>query len=257
MGLLDRLLPRTDPAAEQRYRALLEEATQGQPSALAELRALSAAGGVPERHRRKLNVTAVRDMADRVLADEVMTIEEERMFLNLVEGLGFQQEDLEGSTFRDGLMKQVVLARANDGRLPVAESSQLISQRDEVVHGELSAALVKEVAVREYRGGGAGVSFRIAKGVRLHSGQTRGRSVVVGSEMQTVDKGVLAITNQRAVFIGSRKTVESKYAKFIALQVYTDAISIGVSNRQNASVFRVQDGPFTAALINAAAQQSL
>jgi hypothetical protein len=36
--------------------------------------------------------------------------------------------------------------------------------------------------------------------------------------------------------------------------VYTDAISIGVSNRQNASMFRVEDGPFVAAIINAAAQ---
>jgi hypothetical protein len=43
----------------------------------------------------------------------------------------------------------------------------------------------------------------------------------------------------------------------VGLQVYSDGIWIGVSNRQNASTFRVEDGPFVAAIINAAAQSQV
>ena len=56
---------------------------------------------------------------------------------------------------------------------------------------------------------------------------------------------------------GAQKTVECRHDKLVGLQVYSDAISINVSNRQNASMFRVEDGPFVAAMINAAVQAKL
>lgn len=254
MGLLDRF-QRSDPAAEQEYEALLTQATAGQTAVLPQLAQLASMGQVAERKRRKLNTAAVMQMADAALADEVMTEQEEDTLLEVIEGLGFTQAELESGF--GGLMKKLILARANDGRLPVDPNPRLMAQRGEVVHGELPAHLVKEVAVREFRGGGGGVSVRIAKGVRVHSGGMRGRSVVVGTQLQTVDEGWLSITNQRVVFIGNKKNVEFKYTKLVGVQVYTDAITLGVSNRQNASTLRVEDGPYTAALINAAAQQAL
>lgn len=254
MGFLDRFA-RSDPEAERDYQGLLASAIAGQTAVLPQLAQLAATGSISDRHRQKLNTDAVAQMADRVLADEVMTEAEEDSFLEVVEALGFSQADLNNG-FND-VMKRLVLARANDGRLPVTDNSQLISQPGEVVHGELPAALLKEVALREFRAGTSGVSVRIAKGVRVHAGGIRGRSVVVGTEMQTVDTGVLAISSKRVVFIGPRKTIESKYAKLVGVQVYTDAVAISVSNRQNASLFRVEDGPYAAALINAAAQQAL
>jgi hypothetical protein len=45
---------------------------------------------------------------------------------------------------------------------------------DETVYLETFALLMKEVAIREYRGGYGGVSSRIAKGVRYSPGRTRG-----------------------------------------------------------------------------------
>jgi len=62
---------------------------------------------------------------------------------------------------------------------------------------------------------------------------------------------------RRTLFAGAQKTVECRHDKLVGLQVYSDAISINVSNRQNASMFRVEDGPFVAAMINAAVQAKL
>jgi hypothetical protein len=254
MGLLDRFTHR-DAEAEARYKALLNTAISGNTAVLPELASIAAEGQVSERQRRNWNTVAVSQMADRVLADEVMTVLEEDDLLEVAEGLGFTQADL-NTTFT-GLMKRLVLARANDGRLPVMDGPQLMAQADEIVHGELPAALMKQVALREFRGGSAGFSFRVAKGVRFRTGSFRGHSVVVGTQLKTVDTGVLSITNKRVVFLGAQKTVESKYSKLVGVQVYSDAVSLSVSNRQNASLFTVEDGPYIAAIINAAAQQDL
>jgi hypothetical protein len=191
-------------------------------------------------------------VAQRALADERLTVDEEQQFIRVAQGLGFTDDQLQ-TEFRDE-MKLLVVARANDGRLPIVADPQVMVAPGEAVHVELAAALTKQVVQREFRGGGAGVSFRVAKGVSLRTGAMRGQSVVVGTSIENVDDGVLAVTSQRTLFLGSRKTVECKHSKLVGLHVYSNAISIGVSNRQNASMFRVEDGPFVAAMINAAAQ---
>jgi hypothetical protein len=76
---------------------------------------------------------------------------------------------------------------------------------DETVYLETFALLMKEVAIREYRGGYGGVSFRIAKGVRYSTGRTRGRSVVVGTELQEAHRGILAVTSKRVPSSVARK----------------------------------------------------
>jgi hypothetical protein len=118
---------------------------------------------------------------------------------------------------------------------------------------------MKEVATREFRGGGQGVSFRIAKGVRYRVGGFRGRSVVVGSELQVQDTGSLSVTSGRVVFLGQKKTIEFLYAKLVGLDVFDDGLRFQVSNRQTVSLIRVHAGlgPVIAATINAAMQRTL
>ena len=98
------------------------------------------------------------------------------------------------------------IAAANAGRLPEIEPQHLISKKGEVTHIELNATLQKEVTLlahREYKGGGAGVSVRVAKGVRVRTGGGRGvgYTVIDGTQMQTEDEGILAVSSQRLVFL--------------------------------------------------------
>jgi hypothetical protein len=71
--------------------------------------------------------------------------------------------------------------------------------RDEIVHLEVEAALTKEVVHREFSGGSAGVSVRVAKGVSVRTGSLRGRAAVVGTSIENVDQGILAVTSQRTL----------------------------------------------------------
>ena len=92
-----------------------------------------------------------------------------------------------------------------------------MEKRGEIVHLETPAALMHEVAVREWRGGSQGVSFRVAKGVRYHVGSTRGHLVTVGTQLQNADTGVLSVTNRGAAFLGRRKTVDMPYTKLMGM----------------------------------------
>jgi hypothetical protein len=245
-------------AAREQHAQLLRQIAMAEGNAsslLSQLPALVQAAELSGRKARELNATTLRAIAQRVLEDEKLTSDEEQQFIEVAQGLGFTEEQLQ-TEFRDE-MKLLVVARANDGRLPVIAQPHVMVAPNELVHLELPAALTKEVVRREYRGGSSGVSFPIAPGVRFRTGGARGRSVVVGTAIENADHGILAVTSKRTLFSGSRKTIECKHSKLVGLQVYTDGIGIGVSNRQNASVFRVEDGPFVAAMINAAAQSQI
>jgi hypothetical protein len=117
-----------------------------------------------------------------------------------------------------------------------------MTKKNEVVHLETAAALMKEVVLREWRSGSSGVSFRVAPGARYRVGNTRGRSVVVGTEVHVEDTGVLCVTSHRAAYMGSRKTMEFPYAKLMGIEVFSDGISIRSSNRQKTPLSSLRKG---------------
>jgi hypothetical protein len=132
----------------------------------------------------------------------------------------------------------------------------LLLKRGEVAYANESASLLKEVAQREFRGGSQGVSVPLGGGVRYRVGAMRGQMVTIGTQWQTADTRILTVTNQRVVYHGGRKTLEFAFAKLVALKAYSDAIDLGVTNRQSTSSFRVDDPEFVAGMILAAVTAS-
>jgi hypothetical protein len=172
--------------------------------------------------------------------------------LNWAQTQGITQEDW-GKKFRD-LLDRMLIASINNGRLPdVTAHCRVALKSSEIAHYLESASLMKEIAQRELRGGGSGVSFRIAKGVTFRTGAFRARSVVIGTSWAEADRGTFTITSLRSVFSGQRKTLELPHAKLVNLNVYSDGISFNMSNRQTVPLFRVHNGQVVGAIINAAA----
>jgi hypothetical protein len=194
-----------------------------------------------------------RQYAETVLADDHLTVQEELSFSELGEALGVDTAAL-NERYRDILLR-LVIARANDGRLSEIEAPQLIRKGDEAVYLESAAALMKEVAIREYQGGYGGYSFRIAKGVRYTTGRTRGRSVVVGTELQIADTGILTVSSTRLVYLGSKKSIEFPFAKLLSFEVFNDGIRLHSSNRQTTPLFKLESGDVVAATLNQAMQR--
>jgi hypothetical protein len=208
---------------------------------------------LPDKERRQLTATAFRAYAENVLADDHVSDEEEEAFGEVAGALDVSQTEL-ATTFSD-VLNRLVIAKANDGRLGAIDEPHIMTKKGEVVHLETSAALMKEVAMREWQGGMSGVSFRIAKGVSYRTGAIRGKSVVVGTELQVADSGLLAVTSQRIAYMGN-KTIEMRYDKLMNLDVFSDGVRVHVSNRQNAPLFKVDPGvgEVIAATVNAAMQ---
>jgi hypothetical protein len=200
-------------------------------------------------------VAAYRTFIDQALGDEILTAEEEQRLVDIGEAL-YRTPDRLGAVLAP-YKPQIFIAMVNDGRLPVATSTRLILKKGEVLHLEEPASLLKEIVQREYRGGSQGVSFRIAKGVYYRVGAQRGQMVEVGRSWQPDDSGVVSVTSHRMVFAGSRRSVEMAYAKLLSLNVFTDAIQVHVSNRQNPTTMQVTNGPMIAAAVNAAMQRLL
>jgi hypothetical protein len=241
--------------AEQTFRDAIARLGASDPAAAAQTiaRLQTAAAALGGRARKRLGEQAVVRYAEHVLADDRLSEAEENTLGTLAEAVGFDHADLA----RHALATRLQIARLNDGRLPSVESSQLIPKPGEIVHLETSAALMKEVSVREWRGGSQGVSFRVAKGVRYRVGATRGRLVTVGTQLQVDDVGVLSVTNHRVAFLGARKTVDMPYTRIIGMHQYADAISFSLSNRQTAPLIKVTlDTDVLAALLNAAIHES-
>lgn len=228
--------PRTDPA------------TVGD-----NLPAIATRAGLSAQEVRNLNWDSLQSAFEQILEDEVVTSDEEERLGRIAEALGFGQGDFERAI--GDHQEELFVARVNDGRIPVLHSPAIILKRGEVAHLQTDAELVTEVAIREYKGGSHGVSFRIAKGVSYRVGAHRGTMEVVGTRLETADTGPLTVTSHRAVFTGGRKSVEVRFDRLLSLNVYRDAIQFHVSNRQTPSLFRVSSGPMVAAAVNAAAQR--
>jgi hypothetical protein len=189
--------------------------------------------------------------ADRVLADDVLSAAEEDEFLSISPLFGITSLQ---SQFPDVLSRMLV-ARCNDGRLSAIEDPVLLPKRSETVHLETNASLMKERAIREYRGGSSGVSFRIMKGVSYRVGASRGKMVQTGTEIVVEDTGTLSVTSQRAVFMGARSTVEIPYTKLAGLNLFADGIRFNISNRKTAPLLKLESPDVVAAVMNTAIQR--
>lgn len=91
-----------------------------------------------------------------------------------------------------------------------------------------------------YVGRSSGFSIPIAAGIRFRVGQTAG-TLVPGEEMQMEkEQGMVKLTNQRLIFVGSNNSIEWAFAKFLAASTNPtrDDFLFAVSNRKKTSGLR-------------------
>jgi hypothetical protein len=213
----------------------------------------AAYGGLfGKRHRDR----DFRAHVEQALADDILTQAEEDQVFEWARAQAITDQDWK-KNFRD-LLDRMLIASVNDGRLPDATSqATIVLKAGESAHYVVVASLMKEVTLREFRGGSHGVSIPIVKGVRYRTGSFRGKSVVIGTQLQVADQGGLWLTSLRVVFAGQRKTLDLPYTKLANLNVFSDGISFNMTNRQTVPLFKVPNGQVIAAIVNAAAQRSL
>ena len=140
---------------------------------------------------------------------------------------------------RVSLQEQIDFVNGWPGNAP--RGNGLVLKKDE--HPVAVVMVAGLVEVKRGQGhfvaGSAGMSVRVAKGMRVRAGQTRGH-MVPGDEAETqIDSGSAVITNTRIVFSGSRQTREWKFDNLVGRNLVGNRqmswIELPVSNRQKMS----------------------
>jgi len=217
---------------------------------------IAAHAGLEPAETAEARLGVLRNLLARYVADASLTEEEEASLSAVAAALSLDELALGRAMV--GRESEVLIAKLNAGRLEPMSSPQLMTKRGESVYLQVRAELLKEVVHREMRGGYAGVSFRVAKGVRVNTGGFRGHSVVTGTSIVTDDAGILSITSQRIVFAGSRRGLDLPYGKILSMNGFSDGVQFLIANRANQPTFRVvgmaHAGPVVMAYVNAIAQ---
>lgn len=113
----------------------------------------------------------------------------------------------------------------------------IILKKNEEASVALSGITLREArAVRHTRGGYAGPTIRVAKGVSFRMGSVAARSES-RDELRDIDKGTLVLTNKRLIFIGSKRTTNIDLRKIISITAYKDGIASQRENKQKTEYF--------------------
>jgi hypothetical protein len=72
------------------------------------------------------------------------------------------------------------------------------------------------------------------------------------TRQEVADSGPLTVTNLRVVCRGARNTLEFAFGELVTLNVFSDAIALGVTSRQATSTFVTGDPDLIAGIIHAA-----
>jgi hypothetical protein len=131
------------------------------------------------------------------------------------------------------------------GTVPSGRSVQL--KRGEVAYLAAGGAGLVETrrGPGHYLGSYGGASFRVAKGITVRSGSSRGTYVPGEEQFVPIDtNGMAVITNQRVMFSGARQAREWSFAKLLGFEVVEPpgVVFIQVSNRQKVSAVGFGDG---------------
>jgi tetratricopeptide (TPR) repeat protein len=101
--------------------------------------------------------------------------------------------------------------------------------------------LVEPRAVRTWLGAYGGSSIRIAKGLSLRFGQSRGQSES-HEELRTIDIGTLVLTNERIVFVGLKRSSSVPLKKIISVEGFSDALLVRREGKQKTEEYQLSPG---------------
>lgn len=202
------------------------------------------------------------EYADQLLADDILSDQEQDKLFEFARSLGLDFNEY--LNHHPAMRDRVVIAGVNAGRFPgAAPPYHILVKPDEKVLIEGYASMLKEVADRAWKGGYSGFSFKIAKGVRYRTGQTRGHMQQVGTKVIVTDTGVLSVTSTRIVFSAKTSTRVIPYAKLVNLTVFavgvTECLAIAVAKGQDVDTqtYALSNPHLFAAIITAASQPHL
>ncbi|MHC1625939.1 MAG: hypothetical protein ACXQTG_02760 [Methanoculleaceae archaeon] len=182
--------------------------------------------------RNLFKFTRISDISNPVWKEYGSKVLRDRDWKRIAQG------SLPGEKQREIDIKNM-LAQVRRGDIPwvCTDPSPVILKRGERAVLKIPDVKLKEPRkVRRTYGGGAGPSFRIARGVYLRAGTFGARSES-HEEIKEIDSGTLTLTNRRLVFTGGRRTVTIRLNKIVAMEPVNDGITINREGKQRTEYY--------------------
>jgi len=123
-----------------------------------------------------------------------------------------------------------------NGLRPVETS--LVLKRGEIAAAVVSASLCRYRTRTQYVGGSQGLSIPLGHGFRYRVSSYRGQPIQSES-LAKVDEGTLVVTNQRLVFLGSKRDISMPIVKLLQVQAFSDAVGIAREGKESRDIFLV------------------
>jgi len=179
---------------------------------------------VSDEELRLLTIRAFGGLIDKILEDHLLTNEEEERFGSLLKEFELRTNDLvpaDAAAILKDLEEGKVPERIKiDGHLP------LNLARDEVPLWVFQNATFFTTRTKTtYHGGSSGVSVRVARGVYIRSSAFKGEPVRT-EYLSEEGTGLLAVTNRAVYFYSPSKAFKILPKKIIAVEAFSDGISI-------------------------------
>lgn len=208
----------------------------------AEIRRYMALNRMTDQERRDALIRVIGRYMDEFTQDGYVGEDEIRRLENLSQLLGIRYDQLV-TTPAVHLQHLLSIQRLYAGHLPALDASRLpiVIAPGEVPHLFTQCRVCEErVVARTYTGGHGGGSLRIARGVRIGLGASRGKSLPI-KEMVVVSSGHLLISSQRVAYLADKKAFNAPWKKVIAVEPYENGVRFHIGGRSTAPTLEYLD----------------
>ena len=138
--------------------------------------------------------------------------------------LGICPPEIPQPPVMSSILPSAAISEIKAGRLPILNAANVVLSNGEVCHYIDEACLVTKKIERHYQRRNNGMSFKIAKGMYYHTGDSNSHPIEY--EVPVYTKGYLYITNKRIVFTSREKGFDKKLTAISSITPYSDAIGI-------------------------------
>ncbi|MCE5258549.1 MAG: hypothetical protein LLG44_05735 [Chloroflexi bacterium] len=225
----------------------------------AQLAEIARKSFISPQEEKSYQISGWQIAAQKAMADNLLTQEEESALANAATALSLTQNDLVGQDPKQTgpyyrVVKGAVLRELLHGNLPkkiaVEGGLPFILQKGETLIWLFPGTGYYEQRTRtHYEGGSSRVSFRVAKGVYYHTSAFRGNPVQT-TELVAIGYGTMGITDKNIYYSCTTKTFRIKLDKIISLTPYSDGIALQRDTQSaKPQVFVTGDGWFLYNLI--------
>ena len=219
-----------------------------------EIKKIASDSYIKEEELFNLLKKAWGDSISLAFDDGILTEEEEKRLKAMVPAFGLNKPEVVNSEAFQLIEKGAFIRDLLNGKMPenltVREGLPFNFQKSEKLLWVFdNVDYYEKVTKKHYSGGYSGFSVRVARGLYWRIGGFRGKPVVT-TELDRVDRGVMAVTNKHIYFAGENRIFRVRLDRIVAFEPYSNGIGVQRDAKTAKPQFFVtEDGWFTYNLV--------